>query len=53
MNAPVDRRFYTDYEGKRVYFACSVAIKLFHDEPVRYWAVLQRQGVALDDAPGG
>jgi len=53
MGWEVDKDFYIDHEGKRIYFCCSICIKRFAEEPDRYLRVLQEQGVTLEDAPQG
>jgi len=51
MDQPIERLFYKDYQGKRVYFSCSVCTRRFMQDPEKYMAILKEQGVVLEDAP--
>ena len=53
MGWEIDKDFYVDHEGKRVYFCCSICTKRFGEEPDRYLRVIEEQGVTLEDAPQG
>ena len=52
MGEPIDKRFHTDYKGKRVYFCCNMCPKTFAKDPDKYMKKLQDAGIALEDAPG-
>lgn len=44
----INKDFYADYKGQRIYFAGEKAIDEFNKEPAKYMALLA--GVKLDDA---
>ncbi|NOY80444.1 MAG: YHS domain-containing protein [Kiritimatiellaeota bacterium] len=47
MGGKIDKQFYADYQGKRVYFCCADCIAAFKKDPTRYLRKLQKQGVSL------
>jgi len=51
MGGAIDKRFYADYEGKRVYFCCGMCPATFAKDPAKYIKALQAQGVAIEAAP--
>jgi YHS domain-containing protein len=52
MGLEIDKKVYTDYQGKRVYFCCSQCQKDFQEDPAGYVKKLEEQGVVLEKAPG-
>ncbi len=47
MGGKIDKKYYADYQGKRVYFCCADCVGTFKKDPARYVRKLQKQGVAL------
>ena len=52
MGGKVDRKYYADHDGKRVYFCCSMCVDEFKKDPAKYIKKLEDQGVAPDRVPG-
>lgn len=48
----IEKKYFADYEGKRVYFCCGVCPRKFAKNPDRYMKEMREAGVALEDAPG-
>lgn len=53
MNGPIDKKVYTDYEGKRIYFCCAGCIDDFKKDPAKYLKKMEEQGVVLEKSPSG
>jgi YHS domain-containing protein len=51
MGGQINKEFYSDYEGKRVYFCCPACIPEFKKDPAKYVKKLEDQGIALEKAP--
>ena len=51
MGGAIDKKIFTDYEGKRVYFCCPACIDTFKKEPAKYLKKLADAGVTLEKAP--
>lgn len=51
MGGKINKQFFTDYQGKRVYFCCGGCDETFTKEPDKYLAKLKDQGVVLENAP--
>jgi YHS domain-containing protein len=51
MGDKIDKQFYVDYKGERVYFCCKQCIADFNKEPEKYMKKLRDQGVELEKAP--
>ena len=51
MGGKIDKDFYADHAGKRVYFCCSGCVETFKKEPAKYIKKLEDQGVTLESAP--
>ena len=49
MGNPIDKQYYADYQGKRIYFCCEGCIEEFKKDPEKYMKKLE--GVALDESP--
>jgi hypothetical protein len=47
----VNRRIYTDYEGKRIYFCCPNSRDDFLKDPEKYINKFKELGITLQDAP--
>jgi YHS domain-containing protein len=47
----INREFYSDYQGKRVYFGCAGCRATFEKDPESYIQKLQAQGIALESVP--
>jgi YHS domain-containing protein len=52
MGSTVNKKIYTDYAGKRIYFCCPPCISEFKRDPEKYMKKMKEQGVVLEDAPG-
>jgi YHS domain-containing protein len=50
MRGAIDKRFFADYGGKRVYFCCKSCLAEFRKDPDTYIADLEKDGVTLDKA---
>jgi YHS domain-containing protein len=50
---PINKEFFADYQGKRVYFCCGACPGLFAKNPEKYMQKLKDAGVTLEDAPAG
>ena len=51
MGSPVNKKYYSDYQGKRVYFCCGACPAMFNADPEKYMKKLADEGVTLDDTP--
>ncbi len=51
MGEPIDRNVFVDYNGKRVYFCCTICQAKFKKDPAKYLKKLENDGVTLEDAP--
>lgn len=51
MGGKINKEFYSDYQGKRVYFCCAACIPEFTKDPATYVKKLEDQGVVLEKAP--
>jgi YHS domain-containing protein len=40
MGNPIDKRFYTEYKGKKVYFCCTACKSEFEKDPEKYLSKL-------------
>lgn len=47
----VNRRIYSDYEGKRIYFCCPNSRDDFLKDPEKYINKFKELGITLQDAP--
>ena len=50
MGREIDKDYYVDYEGKRVYFCCQSCVETFKNNPEKYMQKLKDQGISLADA---
>jgi len=51
LGSPINKKLYTDYQGKRIYFCCPPCIQDFKKNPEKYMKQLEKDGVVLEDAP--
>ena len=51
MGATANKRVYTDYEGKRIYFCCPPCVQQFKRNPEKYMKQFEKEGVVLEEAP--
>lgn len=47
----INKEYYTDYKGERIYFCTADCIKAFHAHPAKYMKKLQKKGVTLEPTP--
>ena len=47
----INKEFYSDHDGKRVYFCCAGCVKAFNDDPHKYLKKLKNDGVKLEILP--
>jgi len=48
---PIDKQYYVDYKGSRIYFCSKTCPLAFKKDPERYMQRFRDQGVTLDKAP--
>jgi len=53
MGGAINKKFYTDYNGKRVYFCCGMCPEMFAKDPEKYMKKLADEGITLEDSPSG
>jgi len=51
MGNPIDKKYYVDYQGKRVYFCCPACPAKFKADPEKYIKKMKDQGVELENTP--
>lgn len=51
MGGKIDKKFFVDHEGKRVYFCCGGCDGTFKKDPAKYLKKLEEQGVTPEPAP--
>jgi len=51
MGGAINREYYADYKGKRVYFCCPGCKEKFAADPGMYIEKLEEQGVDIEDVP--
>jgi len=51
MGGPVNKKVFTDYKGKRIYFCCDSCISAFLNNPDKYLKDMADEGVILEDSP--
>jgi YHS domain-containing protein len=51
LSGSVNKKVYTDFEGKRIYFCCPPCIQEFKKNPEKYMKQFENEGVVLEDAP--
>jgi len=45
------RKYFVDYDGKRVYLCCEACVRLFKKQPERYMKKVQQLGIVLENVP--
>ncbi len=48
LGGKIDKKIYTDYKGKRIYFCCSGCVGVFKKDPEKYIKQMEDQGVVLE-----
>lgn len=51
MGGKIDRKVFTEQEGKRVYFCCSSCPEEFRKDPAKHINEMESQGVVLERSP--
>jgi YHS domain-containing protein len=51
MGAKINKSVFTDYNGKRVYFCCTMCPPEFKKDPEKYIKKMEAQGVEFEKAP--
>jgi YHS domain-containing protein len=51
MSGKISRKFFADYQGKRVYFCCGMCLPEFKKDPAKYIKKLEDAGVTPEPAP--
>ena len=51
MGGKINKKFFTDYEGKRVYFCCAGCVDSFKKDPAKYIRQMENKGIVLDKPP--
>ncbi|TET32224.1 MAG: hypothetical protein E3J72_20235 [Planctomycetota bacterium] len=53
MVNPINKKFFANHGGKRVYFCCLSCVNEFRKNPGRYMERLNEAGVILEDLSAG
>ena len=48
MKAVINKKMFSDYKGKRIYFCCQSCIDEFKKNPEKYISQLENNGVLLE-----
>ena len=51
MGGKIDKKFYADVNGKRIYVCCPGCVAKVKADPDKYIKKLEKAGVKLEDAP--
>ena len=51
MGGKINKEFFADYQGKRVYFCCPACKATFEKDPAKYVKAMEDKGVVLDKTP--
>ena len=51
MGGEIDKKAYTDYQGKRVYFCCPGCMDKFKADPQTYILKMEKECIVLENAP--
>jgi len=51
MDGKIDKKFFADYKGQRVYFCCAGCIEPFKKDPEKFVKKMKAAGVILAKAP--
>jgi Cu(I)/Ag(I) efflux system membrane fusion protein len=52
MGGKINKKVFTDYQGKRIYFCCPGCDAEFRKDPDKYLRKMRGAGVELEEAPG-
>jgi YHS domain-containing protein len=47
----IDKKDFTDYQGKRIYFCCAGCKEEFYKDPEKYLKKMASEGVVLEGSP--
>ena len=47
----IDKKVFTDHNGKRIYFCCPLCMPEFKKDPEKYIKKLEAEGVVFDKTP--
>lgn len=53
LGGEINKQYYADYKGQRIYFCCGACVEPFKKEPEKYLKKLEEQGVTPEKAPAG
>lgn len=51
MGDPINKKYFADYKGKRIYFCCASCPDDFKKNPEKYMKKLRESGVTLEKTP--
>lgn len=51
MNEAINKKYFVDFEGKRIYLCCGSCVKTVKKDPARYVKELEAQGITLAKVP--
>jgi YHS domain-containing protein len=51
MGGKINTKVFADYDGKRVYFCCGGCPAKFKEDPAKYIAQMEADGIKLDKTP--
>jgi YHS domain-containing protein len=51
LGGDINKQFYTDYKGQRIYFCCAGCDQEFKQNPEKYLKKLKEEGVTPEPAP--
>lgn len=51
LKEKINKKIFTDYKGKRIYFCCPKCVVDFKKDPEKYMKIFEKEGVTLENAP--
>ncbi|MGP8051048.1 MAG: YHS domain-containing protein [Desulfobaccales bacterium] len=51
LGGNIDKKVFTDYQGKRIYFCCAGCPAEFKKDPEKYLKKMEAEGVTLEKCP--
>jgi YHS domain-containing protein len=51
MGDPINKKYFVDYKGNRIYFCCSSCPDEFMKDPEKYMKKIRESGVVLEKSP--
>ncbi len=51
MDDEINKKFFADYQGKRVYFCCNACPARFKKDPTKYITKMEAEGITLEKTP--